>query len=313
MAAGGDTRLAPSALGELGEWAPSERNCEQKSISDCTIWEPNHQMFEVSDVREAANDKYNITFGRGGFQGARGNKNGAEWFVSNVQAELDSPNEYYHLHSASASQLFFFPNRTVPQAAAPAPPPSDGFVAVTTKTILSVVGTKDAPVRDVTVDGVGFRDSAPTYMDPHGVPSGGDWALQRSGAIFLENTTNFVLTKSDLERLDGNALMISGFNSNTSVRGCHFRWIGDTAIACWGKTDELGDGGRAGIDATDGNFPIDTVIDSNIIREVGMWEKQSSMYFHGKAARTVGGRSHMLRPVSLLTCERPITRTSHAT
>ena len=73
---------------------------------------------------------------------------------------------------------------------------------------------------------------------------------------------------------------------DASVRDSHFRWIGDTAIACWGKTDELGDGGRAGMNATAGNFPVDTVIDSNIVREVGMWEKQSSMYFHAKAART---------------------------
>ena len=81
-----------------------------------------------------------------------------------------------------------------------------------------------------------------------------------------------------------------------------------------GNTDELGDGGRAGIDATDGNFPIDTVIDSNIVREVGMWEKQSSMYFHGKAARTVGGWAHIYALIRIIShVERPITRMSHAT
>jgi len=27
-------------------------------------------------------------------------------------------------------------------------------------------------------------------MDPRGNPSGGDWSLERSGAIFIENTDN---------------------------------------------------------------------------------------------------------------------------
>ena len=43
-----------------------------------------------------------------------------------------------------------------------------------------------------------------------GLPSGGDWALQRSGAITLEGTEGFSVTDSLFERVDGNGVMLNG-------------------------------------------------------------------------------------------------------
>eukprot|EP00666_Eupelagonemidae_sp_cell4sb_P001747 gene1747-500_t len=60
------------------------------------------------------------------------------------------------------------------------------FEVPTVQTLKKVVGTMDAPVRNVSLKGLTYRDSAYTYMEPHGVPSGGDWALQRMGAVFVE-------------------------------------------------------------------------------------------------------------------------------
>ncbi len=31
-----------------------------------------------------------------------------------------------------------------------------------------------------------FIDSAPAYLEPHGTPSGGDWAVSRTAALFLQ-------------------------------------------------------------------------------------------------------------------------------
>ena len=42
----------------------------------------------------------------------------------------------------------------------------------------------------VSIAGVRFTAAAYTYMEPHGVPSGGDWALERMGAVFLQGTQN---------------------------------------------------------------------------------------------------------------------------
>jgi hypothetical protein len=49
-------------------------------------------------------------------------------------------------------------------------------------------------------------------MDPHGVPSGGDWALQRTGALFFEGTEQLSVSDCLFIRLDGNALFLSGYN-----------------------------------------------------------------------------------------------------
>eukprot|EP00666_Eupelagonemidae_sp_cell4sb_P001748 gene1748-501_t len=119
-------------------------------------------MFEVDEY-----DAKTKTLGwtKGGFQCARGNNNGAEWFIENVFELLDAPNEF---------------------CATEPPPASLQFEVPTLQTLKKVVGTMDAPVRNVSLKGLTYRDSAYTYMEPHGVPSGGDWALQRMGAVFVE-------------------------------------------------------------------------------------------------------------------------------
>ena len=49
------------------------------------------------------------------------------------------------------------------------------------------------------------------------VCAGGDWALQRSGAVFLEGTKGVTIDSCLFTRLDGNALMISGYNRDTVI------------------------------------------------------------------------------------------------
>ena len=44
------------------------------------------------------------------------------------------------------------------------------------------------PIVDVTIRGLTLTATRYTYMDPHGVPSAGDFAIARSAAVFLEGT-----------------------------------------------------------------------------------------------------------------------------
>lgn len=66
------------------------------------------------------------------------------------------------------------------------------------------------PVANVTLRGIGFRDGARTFLEPHGVPSGGDWALQRTGAVVVEGTEGVVLQGCSFKYLGGVALLLSG-------------------------------------------------------------------------------------------------------
>ncbi len=52
--------------------------------------------------------------------------------------------------------------------------------------LINVTATQAAPAQNINFCGIGFRESAYTYMDPHGLPSGGDWALARTGAVYLQ-------------------------------------------------------------------------------------------------------------------------------
>jgi hypothetical protein len=180
-------------------------------------------------------------------------------------------------------------------------------------------------------------------MMPHGVPSGGDWALERYGAVFLHNTEKttvdtckvgallvvlvlvlvlglllrvlravavmvavvvvaataaaaaaaagvrvcmpkrplrpnrlsapdkslFLCSVSIVARLllaqpsqplkvwraSGNGIMLSAYNQNATISQSEFVWMGGSAIAAWGYTDEITDGGIHGVDGTTGDFP----------------------------------------------------------
>ena len=68
-------------------------------------------------------------------------------------------------------------------------------------------------------------------MEPHGVPSGGDWGLERLGAVYLEGTEGLSISGCMFERLDGNGLMLSGYHRGARVTDSHFAWTGGTAVA----------------------------------------------------------------------------------
>ena len=67
--------------------------------------------------------------------------------------------------------------------------------------LVNLTGTQWNPVKKVQILDVDFKAAAPTYMMPHGVPSAGDWALDRYGAIFMQGTEQTLVDGSSFERL----------------------------------------------------------------------------------------------------------------
>eukprot|EP00054_Salpingoeca_dolichothecata_P007214 m.41893 g.41893 ORF g.41893 m.41893 type:complete len:814 (+) comp16925_c0_seq2:2-2443(+) len=219
-------------------------------------------------------------FGKGGFQGARGGP-GSDWYIMNMLDLMDNATEYYY--DPINQTLYYFANNTEHQP----PSASTQFVAVVQHTLFNVTGeSMTNPVKDLTIKGVGFRDSAWTMLQPHGVPSGGDWALERMGSCFFEYTENLVIDSIKQTRIGGNGIMLSKYNLNATIQRSEFEWMGGSAIALWGYTDEISDGGIHGVDGTDGNFPRYTLVQLNLFHEIGVWEKQSSAVFSGKAAQS---------------------------
>jgi len=245
------------------------------------MWRPAHWaswMFEVGPF-----DSGELTFTKGGFQGARGpGAKGGEFYIENVFEELDSANEWFY--NEQNKVLYWMYNGTG------AIPADTTFEVMNLKNLISMEGTMATPIKNIWFKGVGFKDTMITYLDPHEMPSGGDWGLQRSGAVFMEGTESSGVDSCTFSRLDGNAVMISGYNRNATVTKSEFVWIGDNCIAAWGKTTHPNATIRKlapgyGWDGTKGTQPRFTQITYNYVHEIGIWEKQSSFYFQAKSCQ----------------------------
>ena len=176
------------------------------------VWRParwSNWMFEI-DTFDAKTGTY--AFGKGGNQGARGNDKGGDFYIQDVFEELDFPGEFFF--NRSTKELFFFYNGT-------GAVPSDAtFVVPKTQVLVNASGTQWKPVTNVKLENIVYTASAATYMERHAVPSAGDWALDRFSAVFLQGTEGATVTNCTFTRLDGNAVMVSGYNRNAT--GAHF-------------------------------------------------------------------------------------------
>ena len=172
----------------------------------------------------------------------------ARRYIENVLEELDMEREWYY--NASTHTLYYAPNATAapsgttadgatpePPASKSAPksaskdttkdgpPPADGFVATGLEVLLNISGTQDAPAHGITITGLTLRDTSYTYFAPHGLPSGGDWGLQKQGAITLAGTEDVSISHSLFTALDGNAIFIGGYNRRLLISlghvACH--------------------------------------------------------------------------------------------
>lgn len=222
-------------------------------------------------------DPSNPGYPKGGWQGAHswspgstgepGSESVAPMIIENVEAELDAPAEFFF--DAASSQLFLFPNSTDGR------PPSR-LVATKLKVLVSARGTQETPVSNVSINGVGFRDSATPMIDTRwGVPSGGDWALPHTGTLHLHGVSNVTISNCLFVRLDNTAVLLSGYTRDVKIVRNVAKWLGMGFAAAWGDTD--------GVDGTAGTQPQRTLLDSNFVSEIGITQKQSSFWFQAKS------------------------------
>lgn len=267
-------------------------NLPYKDVSEAVffVWRPArwaNWMFKIGKYDEKTS---NFTFGEGGNQGARGNDKGGDWFVENVMEELDFPGEFFW--DKKDDVLYLNYNGTG------APPKDLEVVVPQLRTLVNLTGTQWNPVKDIKHSGITYKATRYTYMDPHGVPSAGDWALDRVGAVFLQGTEDITFDGCTFERLDGNGVMVSGYNRRATVTNSDFSFIGGNAVAAWGYTNEtetdpgrpgikLANWPKAGVDGTDGEHPRFTTVTNCTAREIGLYEKQSSFFVQAKTSESM--------------------------
>jgi hypothetical protein len=264
--------LAPGSLPNFTLPPPAAANAPLFHLWRAAHWA--NWAFEVESY-DAGSQR--VGFGRGGFQGARGGP-GSDYFVENALELLDAPAEWYF--DAATRALYLYTN----ESSGLPPGPGALLEAPQLRALVVVNASQGAPAVNISLLGLGFKDSAPTFMDVHAVPSGGDWALERSAAVLAEGVEGLVVSGCAFSRIGGNALMLSGYARDSLLAGNSFRWTGGSAMVAWGRTDEVSAGGTLGWDATGGDFPLRTAVVGNLASEVGVWMKQSSCWAQFKAA-----------------------------
>lgn len=199
-----------------------------------------------------------------------------------VLQECDSPGEYY---ADEASQRLYYTFN-----ASEAPTGNEQLALTRTKVLLNITGSQDAPVRGVTVRGIVFRDAALTFLgtseaDKHYLPSTGDWALQRSGAITVTGVEEVTVAHNQFTRCDGNGISLNDYARNVTIVSNDFNWIGESAMTSYGSTSHCVHAncsvklpGPVGPDGRGGNQPRGTRVMGNLAREFGIWQKQSSAW-----------------------------------
>ena len=213
------------------------------------------------------------------------------WYADNIKEECNTPGEYFF--DADAKALYYTFNATEQ------PTGDEDFSLVTTKVIFNVSGTQVNPVTGVTIRGLTIRDAALTYLgttpaDVHYIPASSDWAVQRSGAVLLEGTEYFTFESNYVTRCDGNGLFLSNYNRNASIIGNEFSWIGDSALQAFGSMSNCLNEkcsislnySNSGVDGRGGNQPRYTRVVGNLVREVGVYQKQSGMWAQHLTAAT---------------------------
>lgn len=252
------------------------------------VWRPARWANWMFDVAKYDKERNNFTFGRGGNQGARGENKGGDFFIENVMEELDYPGEFFF--DKRTEKLYLFHNGT-------GAPPTDSIVVPQVKVLVNITGTQWNPVTGLQLKGLRFSASGPTYMMPHGVPSAGDWALDRYSAVFMQGTQHTLIDNCTFQRLEGNAVMVSGYNRWATIQHSDFAYLGGNAVVAWGYTNEtssdpgrpgvaLANAPRAGVDGTDGEHPVLTTVQNCLAREIGLYEKQSSFFVQAKSAES---------------------------
>ncbi|CAF4867217.1 unnamed protein product [Rotaria socialis] len=239
------------ALPHIGNWSKPTTGFVHAFHSD--YW--GSWFFEIASINSTQNT---IVFGRGSFQEARGAASGGAFYVVNIFEEFDSPNEWFL--DKDTRTLYFMPNETMPQV----------FVISQISCLISISGSSfQNSAENISIQGLTLTETSHTYMRDYMVPSGDDWAVHRGGTLYLINTKNITITRNIFIQLGSNGMTLIDYNYATSIMLNEFVWLADSAIILVGSTN-----GIDGFSVT--SQPVNTLIQSNLIHETGIYIKQSS-------------------------------------
>lgn len=202
-----------------------------------------------------------------------------ERFVENIVDELDAPGEWFY--EKTTQTLSFIPPAGVDLTKA--------VVEVSQlKSLIELTGTPEVPLRQVRIQSIRLVNTERTFMEAYEPLLRSDWMLYRGAAVYLENTENCRIEDCELTALGGNAVLVSRYNRNAVVKGCHIHHVGATAIGFVGDTSAVRSPAfryewfvpydrldlRPG--PKNNRYPAQCVAEDNLIHHIGEIEKQAT-------------------------------------
>lgn len=197
--------------------------------------------------------------------------------VENIFEELDCPEEWYY--NASESSLFYYP-------ASQEDVTMSYFEVPRLKHLVEFRGSMTEPVKNITIRGIEFCNTARTFMEKYEPLLRSDWTIYRGGAIILEGTENCHLENLHFHNLGGNAVFFSYYNRQSGVTKSHFNNIGASAVCFVGDPEAVRSPAfeyneyvsledmDTMIGSKSDNYPEDCEVHDNLITKIGLFEKQ---------------------------------------
>ena len=216
----------------------------------------------------------------GGWQNNRPNQMHKEYrFVENIFEELDTAGEWYL--DKNNSILYYYPPAQVKL--------DQAVIEVSNlKNSIELRGTSSAPLKHITLSGLRFAHNERTFMDTREPLLRSDWTIYRGGTVLMDGTESCKIADCVFEGIGGNAIMLSNYNKNDTISGCHIYNTGANAICFIGDTKAVrspsfGYEQFVPFEKMDkipgpatGNFPRNCIAYDNLLHDIGEIEKQAT-------------------------------------
>ncbi len=205
--------------------------------------------------------------------------NSSAVMVENIREELDAANEWFL--DRSTNKLYLKPAAGVDLTAATIE------VGELDELVTLTGASPTDPIHDIAFENLNFERTHRTlFNNPFVSLARGDWSVVRKGAATVKNSRNVTFTKSSFTDLGGNGIFLDGYNAATEITASRFENNGATDVHVVGSTgavrdyagnyfttpriSDLGSGPKTE------DYPRDVLIEGNVMRNNGRYEKQTS-------------------------------------
>jgi len=198
--------------------------------------------------------------------------------VENVFEELDAPHEWYY--NRDEKTLYYYPDAKTDISKAV-------VEVVRLKHLFEFNGTKEDPVKFLTLDGLVYRHTARSFMENKEPLLRSDWTTYRGGAVFFNGAEDCSVLNGEFDQVGGNSIFVNNYNRRISIKSCYIHHSGANGIAFVGDPKMVrsplfryGNQDFEKIDRTPGplgdNYPADCLVEDCLITLTGRDEKQTA-------------------------------------